>query len=222
MLAIGCLFEGKIKEHLKKHYGKYALGAGAAILGGPELAARATEHSAGEGISDEAAKLAIKVLKDKDIDPNSVEGKLALNAAKKVAKTASVESFRGSGVTSKDIDKTVDHEKTDISDNYESNKKGIDTSFDERLKHSRDMNAVKMKFAFQTEENLNKIDKEQQEEIASLEKGRIGAHVKNESEKTERHDDAEKVRSVGKKLAGGEDIREKYSIPRRIKRALEK
>jgi hypothetical protein len=37
MLSIGNLFEGKVTEHLKRNWGKYAVGAGVAALAEPEL-----------------------------------------------------------------------------------------------------------------------------------------------------------------------------------------
>ena len=40
MLSIGYLFEGKVTEHLRRNWGKYALGAGVAALAEPEVSYR--------------------------------------------------------------------------------------------------------------------------------------------------------------------------------------
>lgn len=37
MVSIGYLFEGKVTEHLRRNWGKYALGAGMAALAEPEV-----------------------------------------------------------------------------------------------------------------------------------------------------------------------------------------
>jgi hypothetical protein len=40
MISLGYLFEGKVTEHLKRNWGKYAIGAGVTALAEPEVSYR--------------------------------------------------------------------------------------------------------------------------------------------------------------------------------------
>jgi len=44
MISLYRLFEGKVTDHLKKHWGKYAVGAGVTALATPELMAKYHEN----------------------------------------------------------------------------------------------------------------------------------------------------------------------------------
>jgi hypothetical protein len=44
MISVCYLFEGKVANHLKKHWGKYTIGAGVAALATPELMAKYHEN----------------------------------------------------------------------------------------------------------------------------------------------------------------------------------